>query len=86
MTQLERSIGEFFVKNRVIRDFSSKGISGLLYVSEASLHRFANKCGYKGYRGFIFSYEKDLESEKHNITDENKGNQLICNSGNKCGA
>lgn len=77
MTQLERSIGEFFIKNKSIRDFSSKCISGLLYVSEASLHRFAKKCGYKGYREFIFSYEKDIENEKNAGTDEKKVNQLI---------
>ena len=77
MTQLEKSIGEFFIKNKSIRDFSSKGISGLLYVSEASLHRFAKKCGYKGYREFIFSYEKDIENERNNSTDEKKVNQLI---------
>ena len=76
MTQLEKSIGEFFIKNKSIRDFSSKGISGLLYVSEASLHRFAKKCGYKGYREFIFSYEKDIENERNNGTDEKKVNQL----------
>jgi len=77
MTQLEKSIGEFFIKNKSVRDFSSKGISGLLYVSEASLHRFAKKCGYKGYREFIFSYEKDIENERNNSTDEKKVNQLI---------
>ena len=77
MTQLEKSIGEFFIKNKSARDFSSKGISGLLYVSEASLHRFAKKCGYKGYREFIFSYEKDIENERNNGTDEKKVNQLI---------
>lgn len=77
MTQLEKSIGEFFIKNKSARDFSSKGISGLLYVSEASLHRFAKKCGYKGYREFIFSYEKDIENERNNSTDEKKVNQLI---------
>ena len=76
MTQLEKSIGEFFIKNKSARDFSSKGISGLLYVSEASLHRFAKKCGYKGYREFIFSYEKDIENERNNSTDEKKVNQL----------
>ena len=76
MTQLEKSIGEFFIKNKSARDFSSKGISGLLYVSEASLHRFAKKCGYKGYREFIFSYEKDIENERNNGTDEKKVNQL----------
>ena len=79
MTQLEKSIGEFFIKNKSVRDFSSKGISGLLYVSEASLHRFAKKCGYKGYREFIFSYEKDIENERNNSTDEKKVNQLINN-------
>lgn len=77
MTQLERSIGEFFIKNKSIRDFSSKCISGLLYVSEASLHRFAKKCGYKGYREFIFSYEKDIENEKNSGTGEKKAGQLI---------
>lgn len=77
MTQLEKSIGEFFIKNKSARDFSSKGISGLLYVSEASLHRFAKKCGYKGYREFIFSYEKDIENERNNGADEKKVNQLI---------
>ena len=76
MTLLEKSIGEFFIKNKSVRDFSSKGISGLLYVSEASLHRFAKKCGYKGYREFIFSYEKDIENERNNGTDEKKVNQL----------
>jgi hypothetical protein len=77
MTQLEKSIGEFFIKNKTKRDFSSKGISGLLYVSEASLHRFAKKCGYKGYREFIFSYEKDIENEKNVSESEKKVNHLI---------
>ena len=67
---IEKSIGEFFITNKAIRNFSSKKISGLLYVSEASLHRFAKKCGYKGYREFIYSYEKDIENEKNNEINE----------------
>ena len=79
MTQLEKSIGEFFITNKAIRNFSSKKISGLLYVSEASLHRFAKKCGYKGYREFIYSYEKDIENEKNNEINEEQLNYLTNN-------
>ena len=63
MTAVERSIADYFIKNKKVNDFSSKNISIKLYVSEATLSRFAKKCGYKGYREFIFSYEKDLENE-----------------------
>ncbi len=63
MTAVERSIADYFMKNKKVKDFSSKNISIKLYVSEATLSRFAKKCGYKGYREFIFSYEKDLENE-----------------------
>lgn len=63
MTPVERSIAAFFLSNTEKMDFSSKNISKRLYVSEAALSRFAKKCGYKGYRELIFSYEKDLEYE-----------------------
>lgn len=61
MTPVERSIADFFLSNTEKMDFSSKNISKRLYVSEAALSRFSKKCGYKGYRELIFSYEKDLE-------------------------
>lgn len=62
MTPVERSIADFFLSNTEKMDFSSKNISKRLYVSEAALSRFAKKCGYKGYRELIFSYERDLEN------------------------
>jgi len=77
MTQLEKSIADFFIKNKEIRDFSSKNMSRLLYVSEASLHRFAKKCGYRGYRELIFSYEKDLENEIKNIGREKNVSHFV---------
>lgn len=70
MTQVERSIADFFSKNMKTMNFSSKNISKLLYVSEATLSRFAKKCGYKGYREFIYAYEKELEDE---IKEKNFG-------------
>ena len=56
MTPVEKNIAEFFLNNTEKCDLSSKNIAKLLYVSEASLSRFAKKCGYKGYRELTFSY------------------------------
>lgn len=57
-TALEKTIADFFIHNEEKTDLSSKAISQRLYVSEATLSRFAKKCGYKGYREFIFHYEQ----------------------------
>lgn len=70
MTPVERSIANFFLNNTERMDFSSKNVSNRLYVSEAALSRFSKKCGFKGYREFIFSYEKDLDFENINTNKE----------------
>lgn len=57
-TPLEKTIADFFIHNEEKTDLSSKNVSKHLFVSEASLSRFAKKCGYKGYREFIFCYEQ----------------------------
>ncbi len=61
MTPVERGIADFFMSNETQMDFSSRNVAGLLYISEATLSRFAQKCGYEGYRKFIYDYEKELE-------------------------
>lgn len=63
-TPLEKTIADFFIQNTQRIDFSSRNISKLLYVSEASLSRFAKKCGFKGYREFLFRYEQGFEEFK----------------------
>ena len=68
-TVLERTIADFFIHNTKKMDFSSKNISQLLFVSEASLSRFAKKCGFKGYREFLFRYEQNLLGEAP-VTDD----------------
>ena len=40
MTAVERSVADFFIGNKDDMDFSSKNISRVLYVSEATLSRF----------------------------------------------
>lgn len=57
-TSLEKTIADFFIYNTEEIDFSAKHVANKLYVSEASLSRFAKKCGYKGYREFLFYYEQ----------------------------
>lgn len=57
-TPLERTIADFFIHNEDKADLSAKSVACRLYVSEASLSRFAQKCGYKGYREFLFYYEQ----------------------------
>lgn len=67
-TTVERNIAEFFIKNRKKMDFSAKSISQLLFVSEASLSRFAQKCGYRGYREFIYVYEENFVEKTESMT------------------
>jgi len=66
LTNVEKSIAEFFMENNERTDFSSKAIAGRLFVSEASLSRFAKKCGYKGFREFIYDYERSFDYSQRN--------------------
>jgi DNA-binding MurR/RpiR family transcriptional regulator len=71
-TTVERNIADFFIHNREEMDFSSKNISKLLYVSEASLSRFAKRCGFKGYREFIFNYQNAFKEPGKQIDELTK--------------
>lgn len=63
-TDVEKLIADFFISNREKADFSARSIAGRLHVSEASLSRFAQKLGYRGYREFIYSYQPAVEEAK----------------------
>ena len=64
LTSVEKSIGDFFLQNREHMDFSAKAVAEKLYVSEASLSRFAKKCGFRGYREFMYLYEECFVEKK----------------------
>ena len=55
-TPMEKVIGDFFIHNTERENLAAKAVAERLFVSEASLSRFAKKCGYKGYREFLFYY------------------------------
>ncbi len=58
-TNVEKTIADFFISNPHCHDFSSKNLKQQLFVSEASLSRFSKKCGFKGYREFVYRYKDD---------------------------
>ena len=48
------TLGENLQKLRKSAGLSQEEVAGKLFVSEASLSRFAKKCGFRGYREFIY--------------------------------
>ncbi len=71
-TIVEKTIADFFISNKEEADFSSKAISARLYISEASLSRFAKKLGYSGYREFIYNYQENFLKEEVQIEEDSK--------------
>ncbi len=67
-TVVEKNIADFFIYNRKKQDFSAKAVAELLFVSEASLSRFAKKCGYSGYREFLYQYNATFVEKKESMT------------------
>lgn len=66
-TNVEKNIADFFLRNQQKMDFSAQNVAKEIFVSEASLSRFAKKCGFHGYREFIYQYEKTF-SEKSEVS------------------
>ena len=67
-TTVEKSIADFFIQNRERVDLSAKAMADRLYVSEASLSRCAQKCGYRGYREFVYQYERTFVENRESMT------------------
>lgn len=59
LTTIEKSIADYFLSVPDGRDLSAKSVSAKLFVSTASLTRFAQKCGFDGYRQFVFAYQQE---------------------------
>lgn len=71
-TNVEKNIADFFIKNQEKTDFSAKSIAEKLFVSEASLSRFAKKCGYRGYREFVYQYEETFVEKKESMAENTR--------------
>ena len=71
-TPVERSIADFFIRNQENVELSSRAMAERLYVSEASLSRFAKKCGYRGYREFVYQYEETFVEKNLSMTGQTR--------------
>lgn len=67
-TIVEKNIADYFIHNQKKDDFSAKAVAERLFISEASLSRFAKKCGYRGYREFVYQYEETFVEKDESIT------------------
>lgn len=66
MTSTEKAIADYFLEDVPMEELSSSTITAKLYVSKASLTRFANRCGFAGYREFVYRYKMDRILQKDN--------------------
>lgn len=72
LTELEKKIAQYFLSEDILQDdLSAQAVSDRLFVSIPSLTRFSKKCGFTGYRQFIFELEEssqDIKNLSRNIT------------------
>lgn len=60
MTDLELEIARYFTQlDASGADLSVETITSRLHVSASALTRFAKKCGFSGYREFVFAYQNN---------------------------
>ncbi|MTB63747.1 SIS domain-containing protein [Streptococcus sp. zg-86] len=68
-THIERKIADYFLSEATEDDqLSAKVVSEKLYVSLPSLTRFAQKCGFSGYRQFVYAFQEvNLTTEPSHV-------------------
>ncbi|MEY8371124.1 MurR/RpiR family transcriptional regulator [Aerococcaceae bacterium 50-4] len=70
LKKTDQSIANFFFyEANQFSDLSAKKVANYLHISLPSLTRFAQKCGYKGYRQLIY----DVENNRHEDEELNVG-------------
>ncbi|MGT2711369.1 MurR/RpiR family transcriptional regulator [Streptococcus oriscaviae] len=68
MTKLEKSIAQYFISlDNSTTDLSLEAMVQELHVSPSALTRFAKKCGFAGYREFVFAYQSNQRFLKNNF-------------------
>ncbi|MGT2846862.1 MurR/RpiR family transcriptional regulator [Streptococcus massiliensis] len=76
MTELEQQIASYFLEKTTDKDdLSAQTVTDKLHVSKAALTRFAKKCGFTGYREFVFHYLNQNDSLK--VSEHNELTQHV---------
>lgn len=63
MTNSEKDVAYYFLKQEFVEDNSIDYFSNHLHVSKATLTRFAKKCGFSGFREFLYKYIDSLKNK-----------------------
>ena len=62
LTDMERDIARYFLSSEARQhSLSSSRVTKLLHVSKAALTRFSQKCGFTGYREFVYHFNEEAE-------------------------
>lgn len=70
LTQVEQNIANYFLTTGLQdQDLSSHQVASTLHVSQAALTRFAKKCGFQGYRQFIFEFLNGRQNLNQSFQD-----------------
>lgn len=65
MTATEKEIAAYFLKRRLVDTLKTSFFCEELHVSKASLTRFAKKCGFNGFKEFLYKYRDTMLEEHH---------------------
>ena len=66
LTDMERDIAQYFLSSEARQhSLSSSRVTELLHVSKAALTRFSQKCGFSGYREFVYHFNEETKNQKH---------------------
>ncbi|MDC7287254.1 MurR/RpiR family transcriptional regulator [Blautia schinkii] len=68
MTSVERIIADYFLNTTPPEEINPAEITASLFVSKASLSRFAQKLGFDGFREFIYQYKIDSAERSQSDT------------------
>ncbi|WP_306766713.1 MULTISPECIES: MurR/RpiR family transcriptional regulator [unclassified Streptococcus] len=64
MTATEREIATYFLEHRTIKSLTIDFFCETLHVSKASLTRFSKKCGFSGFREFLYQYKEMTKNQE----------------------
>lgn len=66
LTDMERDIARYFLSSEARQhSLSSSRVTKLLHVSKAALTRFSQKCGFTGYREFVYHFNEEAKDQQH---------------------
>ncbi|MDG3142491.1 MurR/RpiR family transcriptional regulator [Streptococcus suis] len=77
MTATEKEIAAYFLKRRLVDTLKTSFFCEELHVSKASLTRFAKKCGFNGFKEFLYKYRDTMLEEYHLSVYKDRTQQVL---------